>query len=73
MAGLRIRAFFWYLDEQLTNDVLSILKEGKFAVDHSHPKEREELRDTLINDPPDLVISDFDIPLQFLKDSEINA
>jgi len=67
MAGLRIRAFFWYLDEQLTNDVLSILKEGKFAVDHSHPKEREELRDTLINDPPDLVISDFDIPLHLRK------
>jgi PAS domain S-box-containing protein len=63
MAGLRIRVFFWYLDAQVTDDVLSILKGGKFDVDHSHPKEREELRDKLINDPPDLVISDFDLPL----------
>jgi PAS domain S-box-containing protein len=62
MAGLRIRTIFWYLDAQVENDVLGILEEGKFAVDHSHPEKREDLRDRLINDPPDLVISDFDIP-----------
>ncbi len=63
MAGLRISTFFWYLDSQVADDVLTILKEGKFDVDHSHLKKREELRDKLVNDPPDMVISDFDLPL----------
>jgi len=67
MAGLRIRAFFWYLDAQVTDDVLSVLKEGKLDVDHSHLKETDDLRDKLIHDPPDLVIADFDIPLHLRK------
>ena len=67
MAGLRIRAFFWYLDAQVTDDVLSVLKEGKLEVDHSHLKETDDLRDKLINNPPDLVIADFDIPLHLRK------
>lgn len=67
MAGLRIRAFFWYLDAQVTDDVLSVLKKGKLDVDHSHLKETDDLRDKLINDPPDLVIADFDVPLHLRK------
>lgn len=67
MAGLRIRAFFWYLDTQVTDDVLSVLKEGKLDVDHCHLKEGDDIRDKLINDPPDLVIADFDIPLHLRK------
>jgi len=62
MAGLRIRVLFWYLDEKVTRDVVSILQEGKFDTEHSHLTEQEKLRDNLINDPPNLVISDFDIP-----------
>jgi len=62
MAGLRIRALFWYLDEKVTHDVINILKEGKFDIEHSHLTELDKLRESLIDDPPNLVISDFDIP-----------
>ena len=64
MAGLRIRTFFWYLDAQVTKDVLAVLKEGKFDMEHSHPTERDDLRSKLIDDPPDLVIADFDLMLK---------
>jgi PAS domain S-box-containing protein len=63
MDGLRISAFFWYLDAQVTDEVLGILKGGNFHLDFSHLKEREDLRNGLIHDPPDLVVADFDIPI----------
>jgi PAS domain S-box-containing protein len=62
MAGLKLRTFFWYLDPQLSDDVLATLKEGKFDVDHCHCKEREQVRERLKEDRPNLVISDFDLP-----------
>jgi len=62
MAGLKLSVCFWHLDPLVTDDVLATLKEGKFDVQHSHYKEREQVRIRLIEDPPDLVISDFDLP-----------
>ncbi|MCK5694612.1 MAG: PAS domain S-box protein, partial [Bacteroidales bacterium] len=62
MAGLKLSVCFWHLDPLVTDDVLVTLKEGKFDVQHCHYKEREQVRKRLIEDPPDLVISDFDLP-----------
>ncbi|MEA3461701.1 MAG: PAS domain S-box protein, partial [Bacteroidota bacterium] len=62
MAGLKINACFWYLDPLVTDEVLATLKAGKFDVQHEHCKEREQVKKRLINDPPDLIISDFDLP-----------
>lgn len=46
----------------LCEKVLSTLKEGKFDVQHSDFKERKKIKKRLLEDPPDLVISDFDLP-----------
>ncbi len=62
MAGLKLSTCFWYLDPLLTDDVLATLKKGKFDVHHSHCKEREQVKKRLLEDPPDLIISDFDLP-----------
>jgi len=62
MAGLKLSVCFWHLDPLVTDDVLATLEEGKFDVQHCHYKEREQVRVRLIEDPPDLVISDFDLP-----------
>ena len=62
MAGLNLRACFWYLDPLLCENVLLTLGKGKFDVHYSEYKERKEIRERLTEDPPDLVISDFDLP-----------
>jgi PAS domain S-box-containing protein len=62
MAGLKLSTFFWYLEPQVTDDTLATLKEGKFDVHFSHYKERKQVRKRLSEDPPDVVISDFDLP-----------
>ena len=62
MAGLKLSACFWYLDPLLCDDVLTTLKEGKFDVQHSDYNERKKIKERLLSDPPDLVISDFDLP-----------
>ena len=62
MAGLKLNVCFWHLDPLVTDDVLAALKVGKFDVQHCHYKEREQVRLRLIEDPPDLVLSDFDLP-----------
>jgi PAS domain S-box-containing protein len=62
MAGLKLSVCFWHLDPLVTDDVLATLKKGKFNVQHCHYKEREQVRLRLIEDPPELVISDFDLP-----------
>jgi len=46
----------------LCKEVLTTLREGKFVVQHSDFKERKKIRKRLQEDPPDLVISDFDLP-----------
>jgi len=62
MAGLKLNACLWHLDPAVTDDVLATLKGGKFDVRYCHCTEREEVKKKLINDPPDLIISDFDLP-----------
>ena len=62
MTGLKLSTCFWYLDPLLTDDVLATLKKGKFDVHHSHCKERKQVKKRLLEDPPDLIISDFDLP-----------
>lgn len=62
MSGLKLSACFWYLEPQLSDDVLTTLKEGKFDVKYYQCKERKQVRKKLSEDPPDLVISDFDLP-----------
>ncbi len=62
MAGLKLSACFWCLDSAVTDDVLTTLKAGKFDVKHCHCTEREQVKKKLISDPPDLIISDFDLP-----------
>jgi len=62
MAGLKLSACFWCLDPLVSDDVLSTLTEGKFDVHHFHCKERKQVKKILIDDPPDLVISDYDLP-----------
>ncbi len=62
MAGLKLSACLWHLDPAVTDDVLATLKSGKYDVRHCHCADREQVRKKLINDPPDLIISDFDLP-----------
>jgi len=62
MAGLKISICFWHLDPTMVDDLLLILKKGKIEVKSDHCKKRGAMRDMLINDPPNLVISDFDLP-----------
>jgi PAS domain S-box-containing protein len=62
MAGLKIRVCFWYLDTQVVDQVIHALSEGKFDAQASHCREASEIQTMLIDDPPDLVIADFDQP-----------
>ena len=62
MAGLKLRACFWYLDPLVTDEVLATLKKGEYDVQHFQCSSRDEVRKKLTEDPPDLVISDFDLP-----------
>ena len=70
MAGLKIRICFWYLDPQLVEHVILALKEGKFEVTASHCTSKEKIQSLLIEDPPDLVIADFDQPDHIREDIE---
>ena len=62
MAGLKISICFWHLEPTMVDDLLLILKKGKMEVKSDLCKNRGALRDMLINDPPNLFISDFDLP-----------
>ncbi len=70
MAGLKLSACFWYLDPLVSDDVLITLKEGKFDVDHRQYTKSKEVKERLKTDPPDVVISDFDLPDQLRQDIE---
>ncbi len=61
MASPKISICFWYLDSKVVDDVLLTLKEGKLNVAATHCQERDVFRNKLMEIPPDLVISDFDI------------
>ena len=60
MASLKISICFWYLDPLVVNDVVHTLGEGDIDVTYCQCKERSELIARLRENPPDLIISDFD-------------
>lgn len=70
MAGLKIRICFWHLDSPLVDDVTHILTEGKFDVDVVSCKDQQQMQTMLIDTPPDIIISDFDLPDSLLKTIE---
>lgn len=62
MAGLRINICFWYLDPMIISQILDTLKESGFDPEYIHLKEIQSLPGVLLNNPPDLIISDYDLP-----------
>ncbi|RPI43097.1 MAG: PAS domain S-box protein, partial [Bacteroidetes bacterium] len=63
MAGLKIRVCFWYLDPLVLSHVVSALKRGGFDPQSIHCKDRDGLRKQLETRSTDVIISDFDLPL----------
>ncbi len=61
MASLKISICFWYLDPLEVKDIVNILKEGEIDVSYFQCRERSELNTRLKENPPDLIIADFDI------------
>src|SRR5210317_697403 len=62
MAGLKINICFWYLDKSIVEEILKILKDGDIDPISSQCKDIKSLSKSLIQSPPDLIISDFDLP-----------
>jgi len=62
MASLKISICFWYLDPLVVNDVVRTLREGDVDVTYCQCKERSELNARLSENPPDLIVADFDSP-----------
>jgi PAS domain S-box-containing protein len=62
MAGLKISICFWHLDQLLVDDIVKTLEEGKIDVTRCHCTKRPELKARLRENPPDLIIADFDSP-----------
>jgi PAS domain S-box-containing protein len=71
MAGLNMNICFWYVDPQVVDQVLQILREGKFMADHTLIKKRDALHARLQKNPlPDLIISDYDLPVNLREQVE---
>src|SRR6056297_335044 len=68
MAGLKINICFWYLDEDLVDEIVGLLEEGNYDPVYSKCKEVGELERHLKTGNIDLIISDFDLP-DMLRDS----
>jgi PAS domain S-box-containing protein len=62
MAGLKINICFWYLDENLVDEILGHLKEGNYDPQYFNCKEPAALERQLETGDPDLVIADYDLP-----------
>ncbi len=75
MAGLKIRICFWYLDPLVVNDVVLTLGEGEIDVTYCQCTERSDLNARLKENPPDLIIADFDSPenLREIVEEEMEA
>jgi two-component system sensor histidine kinase/response regulator len=67
MTGLKISVCFWNLDQPLVEYVLKTFEEGGIVVSYYHCKERSVLHDRLKEDPPDVIIADFDSPAKLRK------
>ena len=68
MAGLKINICFWYLDENLVDEIIALLEEGNYDPVYCKCKELDELEIRLETGHLDLIISDFDLP-DMLRDS----
>lgn len=68
MAGLKINICFWYLDENLVDEIVALLEEGNYDPVYFKYKEVGELERRLEKGNLDLIISDFDLP-DMLRDS----
>ena len=64
MASLKISICFWYLDPLAVNDVVKTLGEGEIDATYFQCTERLELNTRLRENPPDLIIADFDISVK---------
>ena len=62
MAGLKIKICFWYLDQEVVDEIIKTLKENSFDPAPHHCKDRRSLHAILTGQPPDVVIADFDLP-----------
>ena len=62
MAGLKINICFWYLDKSIVEEILKILIDGDIDPVSNQCKDIKSLSKSLIKSPPDLIISDFDLP-----------
>ncbi len=62
MTGLKIKICFWYLDESVVDDVMKTLRNGEIVATYDHCRDHSELSARLAEDPPDVIISDFDAP-----------
>ncbi|MGW8314479.1 MAG: PAS domain S-box protein [Bacteroidales bacterium] len=68
---MKIDICFWYMDPQVVDHVLNILKEGKFLTGHAEIKKRDALHARLQKNPlPDLIISDYDLPEKLREEVE---
>ncbi len=75
MASLKISICFWYLDPLAVNDVVKTLGEGKIDATYFQCTERLELNTRLRENPPDLIIADFDISVKLreIVEKELEA
>lgn len=62
MAGLKIKVCFWRVEPGLVEEVLDILRKGKIEFSTSRCADRSGLESMLEEDPPDLIIADYNIP-----------
>ena len=75
MASLKISICFWYLDPLAVNDVVKTLGEGEIDATYFQCTERLELNTRLRENPPDLIIADFDISVKLreIVEKELEA
>lgn len=62
MAGLKINICFWYLDDNLVEEVLALLEEGNYDPVYCKCKAAAELERRFAEGDLDLIIADFDLP-----------
>ncbi|MFH0756214.1 MAG: PAS domain S-box protein [Bacteroidota bacterium] len=62
MTGLKIKICFWYLDESVADDVVKTLRDGEIVATYDYCRDHSELSARLADDPPDVIIADFDAP-----------
>ncbi|MFZ5940188.1 MAG: PAS domain S-box protein [Bacteroidota bacterium] len=64
MTGRLLKVVFWYLEEQLGQEVTDILKSGGYSPEVRSFTDLHQLEDGLRSEAPDIFITDFDLPGQ---------